>query len=156
NKHESLPGGELLSATLAWIAEAFPGHEIEASAAKRRMLAVRSAWNELTQRFVRRGEWIRIRDAWPLGQVREGIRFGKNDKARRAGLVVYDSPPADSQTTPLMIVEYLTTKDADHIARWWCDEISVDVVVLLLKDNERRLYSRSGAQRGGSTSERWD
>ncbi len=147
------PGSELLSATLDWIAGTFPGQATEAAAAKRRMLTVGSAWEELTRRFVRVGEWLCERDAWPPDQIHEGVRFGKDGQTRQADLVVYDGP----RTKPLMVIEYIETKDGEDVARWWYDATDVPVVALFFNEYERQLYSRNQAlQDRKQPSGRWD
>jgi len=70
-------GTELFSATLSWIAEAFPGHREAAKAVRHRMEAVHRAWKDLTQTSERFRGGTRGRKAWPLDQLRQRVRFTK-------------------------------------------------------------------------------
>jgi MinD-like ATPase involved in chromosome partitioning or flagellar assembly len=133
-------GMSLFQATLGWIAKAFPGHEGQAAAAQRRMWAVCEAWLYLT-RGGSRSSPLPNRSAWPLGRLREGVRFGWAENCRQADIVAYDL-----NTQPLMIIEFVDNDgDPDAAARWWFSETEVPVVAVLCAFPYRRIYSRRSA-----------
>lgn len=156
-------GHELFAATLSWIAESFPVHKKDAEAARRRMEAVHDAWRDLTRtsEHVRGG--TRGRDAWPVEQLRERVRFGNTKKFRQADIVAYEGPADTSKAKPLMIIEYVDGEDRDTVAQWWLSEPRVPVVAILSPNDrggssaDRRLYSKKVAYESGiHHSERWD
>ena len=136
-------GEELFSATLKWIAESFPGQKEVAERARRRMMAVNEAWKYLTAKSQRSSGWIGWRKPWPLDQLRERVRFGSGNEFRQADIVVYDSPREDAK--PLMIIEYVDGEDCgaehcDEVARCWCAQAEVPVVVVLSEQSQRLDY----------------
>jgi len=150
-------GNELFSATLAWIAESFPGHKQDAERARRRMEAVHGIWQDLTRTSERGRGWTRSRAAWPVEQLQERVRFGKDKKSRQADIVVYNAPAEDSNAKPLMIIEYVDNEDRDAVARWWLEETRVQVVAVFSDNSDRRLYSSRGAWDSRARhSDRWD
>jgi MinD-like ATPase involved in chromosome partitioning or flagellar assembly len=150
-------GKELFSATLAWIAQAFPGHKQDAERARGRMEAIHRTWQHLTARWKRlRGGGSSSRAAWPVEQLRERVRFESNKKSRQADIVAYDAPADSSTAKPLMIIEYVDSEDRDVVARWWL-ETSVPVVAVVSDNSERRLYSsRARWDSRAHHSDRWD
>jgi MinD-like ATPase involved in chromosome partitioning or flagellar assembly len=150
-------GTELFSATLDWIATAFPGHQQAAEAARRRMEAVHRAWKHLTQTSERVRGGTRGRKAWPPEQLRQRVRFTSEKKSRQADIVVYDRPADDASAKPLMIVEYVDHEDRDTVARWWLRATRGPVVAVLSDNAERRLYSEKAAwDSRAHPSDRWD
>lgn len=148
-------GKELFSATLAWIAETFPSHKQAAERARRRMSAVHHTWQDLTRTSERVHRGTRSRQAWPVDQLRERVRFGNGNKSRQADIVVYDASKKDAK--PLMIIEYVDSEDRDTVARWWLTETRVPVVALLSDNSDRRLYSsRAAWDSRARHSDRWD
>jgi MinD-like ATPase involved in chromosome partitioning or flagellar assembly len=137
-------GMSLFQATLGWIAKAFPGHEGQAAAAQRRMWAVCEAWLYLT-RGGSRSSPLPNRSAWPLGRLREGVRFGWAENCRQADIVAYDL-----NTQPLMIIEFVDDDgDPDAAAGWWFSETQVPVVAVFDPYPPWRLYSREHAPGSG-------
>lgn len=128
----------LFTATLDWIEKSFRGekeetesarHKEEVEKTRRRMDQIDQAWEELTAttKHYRRGYGSRA--AWPVEQLRKGMRFTSGKKSRYADIVAYDSPCDNSK--PQMIVEYVEDEDCDDVAQWWLKEIRVKVVVVL-------------------------
>lgn len=152
-------GTELFSATLSWIAEAFPGHKEAAEAARRRMEAVHRAWKHLTQTSERVRGGTRGRKAWPLDQLRQRVRFTKKgEMPRQADIVAYDRPAEDAGAKPLLIIEYIDREDRDTVARRWFAMTQTPVVAVLSRDSsERRIFSRKAAwDSRARSSDRWD
>ena len=150
-------GKELFSATLTWIAEAFPGHKQDAEKARHRMEAVHHTWQHLTRTWERVDGGTGSRSAWPEDRLRERVRYEKEKKWRDADIVAYDRPASDKAAKPLMIIEYVEGEDRDTVARWWLNQTSAQVVAVLSETSERRLYS--GKSRWDSRahhSDRWD
>lgn len=150
-------GKELFSATLTWIAQAFPGHKQDAERARHRMEAVHRTWQHLTRTSDREDGGYRSRNAWPEDRLRERVRYEKDKKWRDADIVVYDRPASDKAAKPLMIIEYVDGEDRDTVARWWLNQTQAPVVAVLSESSERRLYS--GKSRWDSRahhSDRWD
>jgi MinD-like ATPase involved in chromosome partitioning or flagellar assembly len=150
-------GTELFSATLDWIAGAFPGHKQEAEAARRRMEAVHDAWKHLTRASERVRGGTRGRRAWPVDQLRQRVRFTEGEASRQADIVAYDRPAEDLNAKPLMIIEYVDREDRDTVARWWIEHTRVPVVAVLSDRSECRLYSQRLAwDSRAHPSDRWD
>ena len=150
-------GKELFSATLSWIAGAFPGHQQDAERARHRMEAVHHTWQHLTTTTDRADGWNRSRNAWPEDRLRERVRYEKDKKWRDADIVAYDRPASDKAAKPLMIIEYVDREDRDTVARWWLNQTQAPVVAVLSETSDRRLYS--GESRWDSRahhSDRWD
>ncbi len=124
-------GQGLFSATLSWIAEAFPGHKPDVERARRRMEAVNQVWEELTRTTERFRLGSGSGAAWPLDQLLERVRFGSSGRFRRADIVAYDGPTDAPTSKPLMIIEFVESEDRDAVARWWLAEVGVKVVAVL-------------------------
>ena len=154
---DSSAGTELFSATLSWIAEAFPGHKQAAETARRRMEAVHRAWKYLTETSERVRGGTHGRKAWPLEQLRQRVRFTTGKKSRQADIVTYDRPAEDSGAKPLMIIEYVDHEDRDTVARWWLEATRALVVAVLSESSDRRLYSQKVLwDSRAHPSDRWD
>ncbi len=151
-------GNKLFSATLNWIAKTFPGHARDAEKARSRMEAVHQTWRHLTNPTEHFRGGTGSRDAWPVSQLRERVRFDKNKKEwREADIVVYDQPADNENAKPLMIVEYVDGEDRDASAQWWINVTTASVVVVLSGNAERRLYSKKIRWDSRSHhSDRWD
>ena len=148
---------ELFSATLTWIAAAFPGHKQDAQRARHRMEAVHDTWQHLTRTTEREDGGYISRNAWPEDRLRERVRYEKDKKWRDADIVAYDRPASDKAAKPLMIIEYVDGEDRDTVARWWLNQTKAPVVAVLSGNSERRLYSgESRWDPRAHHSDRWD
>lgn len=154
-------GTGLFSATLSWIAEAFPGHKEAAKAARLRMEAVHRAWTDLTQTSERVRGSIRKRNAWPLDQLRQRVLFTiRGETPRQADIVAYDRPAGDADARPLLIIEYVDREDSYTVARRWFAMTQAPVAAVLSPHDPDypagRIFSRKEARERARPSDRWD
>lgn len=155
-EHWQDTGRRYFSATLDWIAASFPGYKEDAESAKHRMEAVHTAWEWLTRSWERIRGGTGSRDAWPVEQLRERVRFEKGEHSRQADIVVYTEARKGSPADPLMIIEYVDKEDRDAVADWWLSNTEARVVAILTLQ-DRRLYSEKRRwDRQKPHSERWD
>lgn len=150
-------GRELFSATLKWIAAAFPGHKEDAENAGRRMEAVHRTWQHLTRTWERFDGGIGSRSAWPEDRLRERVRYEHDKKWRDADIVAYDRPASDKAAKPLIVIEYVDKNGDDSVAQWWLSQTKAPVVVILSGTSDKQLYSgKSKKNSGAHRSTRWD
>ena len=117
----------LLARTLEWISKIFPTHAQMAERARRRLVAVETAWLELTRPDDYVGPRSREVDRWSSDALEFNVRFeGQGEERRIADMV------ARFDTGELaMIIEYVDDEPHEAVVQWWREHVPARAIALL-------------------------